>query len=82
MHQLLLLLSHSTKISIGQDKAQSTANDRREFACAVSRSFYPHDASSSSSWSVEPFIQDVTMDIARSAPQRAHYDAKAIYMSA
>ncbi len=80
MHQLLLLLSHSTKISIGQDKAQSTANDRREFACAVSRNCYPHDASSSSSWSVGPFIQDDTMDIARSAPQGVHYDTNVIYM--
>ncbi len=71
------------------DKAPPAARDNSEIAHPLNQRCYPPSGngghgwclSSSLSLSVGFFIQDEAMDVARSAPQGAHYyHADAIYL--
>ncbi len=70
------------------DKAPPAARDSSEGACAQKQCCYPHflngghscRLSSCLSLSVGFSTQDEAMDVARSAPQGAHYHADVIYL--
>ncbi len=70
------------------DKAPPVARDSSEVAGALNRSRYPHTGNGGHSWCLSSSlslaagfsIQDEAMDVARSAPQRAHYHAGVIYL--
>ncbi len=70
------------------DKAQPAARDGSEVARSQKQRCYPHTGNGGHSWcsssslflSVGFSIQDEAVDVARSAPQGAHYHADAIYL--
>ncbi len=66
------------------DKAPPSARDSGEVARSLSRGCYPHTGKGGHSWclssspslSVGFSTQDAAMNVARSAPQEAHYHAR------
>ncbi len=70
------------------DKTPPAARDSSEVARALNQRCYPHTRNGGHRWCLssslslsEGFsIQDEAMDVARSAPQGAHYHADVIYL--
>ncbi len=70
------------------DKAPPATQDSSEVARSLKRYCYPHTGNGGNRWclssslslSVGFSIQDEAMDVARSAPQGAHYHADVIYL--
>ncbi len=87
---LFWLFRHSTTSFIAQKEhlAPPSARDSSEVARTLNQRRYPHTGnvgltwrlSSSLSLPVGFSIQDEAMDVARSAPQRAHFHAGVIYL--
>ncbi len=69
------------------DKAPPATRDSSEDACALNQRRYPYTGNGGHSWClssslslVELFTLDEAMNVARSAPQGAHYHAEVIYL--